>query len=286
VPGIGNPNKSASPFGGIQMAPKSAKAQRPSSVGDQLNNMAGIKEKSKYTDASEHNKMGKDSFLKLLTHQLQHQDPYKPMDQKKFASDLAQFSQLEQLSNMNKKMDTMNGNVPKETKFYGASFLGKQVETAGTTIDYKGEGSSVDLPFILPHPAKNLMVRVFDSKNQMVAQIETESVGAGPNSVTWNGKQLDGQPSTKDKYHFEVRAWGHDFTEFKGETRAAGIVTGVFFDQEGNTMLMVDGKKKVSLSDVKTFKLPTDKMTERVKNFQGLKKSAQAAYNNTNELTQ
>ena len=83
--------------------------------------------------------MGKDEFLKLLTVQLQNQDPLKPVDQKKFAADLAQFSQLEQLANMNTKLDSMNENVPVESKFYGASFLGKIVTTSGSTIMHDGK---------------------------------------------------------------------------------------------------------------------------------------------------
>ena len=49
--------------------------------------------------------MGKDEFLKLLTVQLKNQDPMNPMEQGKMAAELAQFSQLEQLSNLNTSFD-------------------------------------------------------------------------------------------------------------------------------------------------------------------------------------
>ncbi len=54
-------------------------------------------------------KMGKDEFLKLLTVQLSHQDPMDPMDGKQMAADLAQFSGLEQLLNINEALATQQG---------------------------------------------------------------------------------------------------------------------------------------------------------------------------------
>ena len=274
---IGKPQES-NKFGGIQMhsSLNSRKAQKRN-LGDDLNKMAGQKPSQKYVDAKKHNQIGKDGFLKLLTHQLQNQDPLKPMDQKQFAADLAQFAQLEKLTTMNETMGNMGKNQPTENKFYGASFLGKEVMTAGASIDYDGEGKDQDLPFFLEKSAKNVIIRIFDSKNQLVNQIDKDSMGQGSQSVRWDGLKLDGGVAGKDSYRFEVRAWDEKMEPFLGSTKATGIVTGVNFEN-GETVLEVDNSKKVFLRDVDSFQVPGKSGSHSQNQMPVVKKSAQSAY--------
>ena len=279
MPSIGKPNQGKNDFANIQMAQKRVgTGGAKKSVGDSLNQLAGVAQESRFVEREKHNKMGKDGFLKLLSHQMQNQDPMKPMDQKQFAADLAQFSQLEQMTNMNAKLDGMKQNAPQELKFYGASFLGKEVITSGTTLNYNGSDRSVDVPFFLEKPAKHVMVNIYDSKRQLVKQLEVEGLGKGQQSMTWGGDQLDGTRAVKDAYTFQVMAWDEQMNEFKGETKGVGVVKGVDFEN-GETVLTLDGGKKVFLKDVDSFKLP-----EQAKNFgeqknPALQKSAAKAYN-------
>ena len=272
MPTIGRPTTQNS-FRNIQMAPEpevKGKKLNPNSmkrnetVGDDLNNMAGIRPEQKFVDAKKHNQLDKDGFLKLLTHQLTNQDPLSPMDQKKFASDMAQFAQLEQLANINSKMEKTGTNEPQERQFYGASFIGKEVLTDGTSVNYDGESKRVDLPFYMDQSASKLMVRIFDKGNQMVRQINLDGIGAGQQSIAWDGLQNDGIPSTKGEYRFEVRAWDQAFNEFKGKTNGKGIVTGVSFTQDGDTVLELDNSKKVFLRDVKAFKQAESRRAAKV----------------------
>ncbi|MBM7555343.1 flagellar hook capping FlgD N-terminal domain-containing protein [Halanaerobacter jeridensis] len=90
------------------------------------------------------NNMGKDQFLELLTTQLKNQNPLEPMDNKQFISQMAQFSSLEQMNNLNSTM----GNFVKFQKISQAgSLVGKKVEvlnsSTGQTITGKIEKANV-----------------------------------------------------------------------------------------------------------------------------------------------
>src|SRR3982750_4620154 len=87
--------------------------------------------------------LGKDEFLKLLVTQLQHQDPMNPMDDKDFMGQMAQFSTLEQITNMAQSTSQMGAETQVSTSI---ALIGHTVTFAredGTTGS--GIASSVSL---------------------------------------------------------------------------------------------------------------------------------------------
>jgi flagellar basal-body rod modification protein FlgD len=66
--------------------------------------------------------LGKDDFMKILMTQLQHQDPSKPLEDREFIAQMAQFTSLEQLSNMNTEMKAI-----RQTMGLSPAFIGKQI---------------------------------------------------------------------------------------------------------------------------------------------------------------
>lgn len=218
---------------------------------DIINKASGYKPKNEVFKDGPHNQMGKDEFLKLLTFQLQHQDPMNPMDQGKMTGELAQFSQLEQLSNLNKKFDDANKTKGIEDKFYAASFVGKKVVTAGSTINIKNSGDPGDVLFKLDGDASKVMIRILDEKNNIMGEIWKDGMSEGSHQVTWDGVALDGSPAVKGSYRTQVKAWDNMGNEVPTRTEATGIVQSVTFD-EGEPVLTVNGQK-VYLRDVKSF---------------------------------
>ena len=69
------------------------------------------------------NDLGKDAFLKLLIAELSNQDPLNPMEDREFISQMATFSSLEQMQNMNKTMESM----AEANKFSAVSYIGKAI---------------------------------------------------------------------------------------------------------------------------------------------------------------
>ena len=79
-----------------------------------------------YTDSVSRqvkNSLGKDDFLNLLITQLTHQDPLDPIDDTEFIAQMAQFSTLEQITNVASSMD----NLLKMARLSAESYVGKEV---------------------------------------------------------------------------------------------------------------------------------------------------------------
>ena len=255
MPEMGRPvTAQQAQYNQVQMGPKSlagrgmSEAQKREAL---VNKATGYKPKNELFKDGPHNQLGKDEFMKLLTFQLQNQDPMNPMDQSKFTGELAQFSQLEQLSNLNKKFEDNGKNQGIQDKFYAASFVGKKVVTTGSTMNLKESGDPAEVLFKLDGQASKVMIRILDSKNNVAGEIWKEGLSEGAHQVEWDGVALDGTPAVKGKYIAQVKAWDDMGQEVGTRTEATGMVQSVTFDQ-GEPVLTVDGQK-VFLRDVVSF---------------------------------
>jgi len=76
--------------------------------------------------------LGKDDFLKLLIEQLKHQDPFEPVNNQEFIAQMAQFSSLEQMQNLNKSFETM---ALIEMSSSALNFIGRNVEAIDVSKD-------------------------------------------------------------------------------------------------------------------------------------------------------
>lgn len=270
MPEIGRP---ASPqeqnFKNVTIGPKQRQGQAAAKDDARerealINKATGYQPKSMYQDKP-HNQMGKDEFLKLLTYQLQNQDPMNPMDQSKMTGELAQFSQLEQLSNLNNKFDQQNKNQMIQDKFFAASFVGKQVITSGSSLKVTEEGGNANVLFKLDGDAAKVVVRILDEKNQMVGEIWRDGMSGGSHEINWNGVTLDGQPVAKGTYKAVVKAWDQSAMEVPARTQATGLVSSVTFE-DGEPVLTVEGQK-VYLRDVASFHTPETNLRPSMQNM-------------------
>jgi flagellar basal-body rod modification protein FlgD len=78
--------------------------------------------------------LGYDAFLKLLTAQMQYQDPTKPMDSTQFVSQLASFSNVEQSVKMNSKLDAL---ITSTALNQADGLIGKTVTSSDETVTGK-----------------------------------------------------------------------------------------------------------------------------------------------------
>ena len=195
--------------------------------------------------------MGQDDFLKLMVTQLQNQDPLNPMDATQFASQLAQFTSVEQLSNINTTLQSsisasqlMNQSI---SNALATTVIGKQVRATGTTFTYDGSGP-VRVGYNLPSAAATAQVKIVDQYGNVVRTINGTGVTAGDVDVSWDGMTDGGTQAGPGQYTMQVTA-----TDAKGAALTAtpffyGTVSGVRFKSTG-TVFVVDGQE-VPLSSI------------------------------------
>lgn len=104
--------------------------------------------------------LGKDSFLKLLVTQLQHQDPTKPMEDREFIAQMAQFSSLEQMTNLNNEVRNLVTSS-RTAEAYG--ILGRNVESYDTVLEKAVTGRVSSVFF----KGNELMLKVGDNEVPM-----------------------------------------------------------------------------------------------------------------------
>jgi flagellar basal-body rod modification protein FlgD len=190
--------------------------------------------------------LGKDEFLKLLTAQLQHQNPLSPMDNTAFVAQLAQFSSLEQMQNMNSSLATSIMVSQSVNNSLATSLIGRDIQARGDDVTH-AVGGSEKLQFNLASGA-DVKVDVLDSTGKVVATVKSAGMASGNQSVTWDGNGLDGKPVAAGDYTFKVTATDSKGAAVTAETLVTGRVTGVKFE-DGITYLMVGGRK-ISMGDV------------------------------------
>ncbi|MGM9927518.1 MAG: flagellar hook assembly protein FlgD [Bacillus sp. (in: firmicutes)] len=100
--------------------------------------LSSIQSKTKVATES-NDYLGKDAFLKILMTQLQNQDPTNPMDDKEFIAQMAQFSSLEQMTNMTKAIEELTAMQKESQLIQFSEFAGKVVKWDIMTENSNGE---------------------------------------------------------------------------------------------------------------------------------------------------
>jgi flagellar basal-body rod modification protein FlgD len=192
--------------------------------------------------------LGKDDFMKLLLAQLKNQDPLKPLDGTDFAAQLAQFSSLEQLSNMNTELKNLSVNQMTMNYAQSVNMIGKDVVTnSGNSIEVSGP--TTDLNYKLATDAQSVTITILDKEGKLVNTWDQTAQKAGMNKVTWDTSGVE-----KGDYTFQVTAKDSKDQTVTVNTLTSGLLTAILF--RNNQVLATVGGKEVPLSSIVEVKQP------------------------------
>ena len=192
--------------------------------------------------------IGKDQFMKLLLAQLKNQDPLSPMEGTDFAVQLAQFSSLEQLTNLNTELRSQGVNQVTMGYAQSVNMIGKEVVAqGGNTIQV--DGATANLNYLLAGDAATVIVRIYDQQGGLVKTIEENGMKAGANSSTW-----DCADAARGQYSFQVSAICLGGQSVGAATRVTGTVTAAHF--RNNTIALTVNGVEMPLSQIVSVKQP------------------------------
>lgn len=146
--------------------------------------------------------MGKDDFLTLLVAQLQNQDPLNPDDPTEFTSQLAEFSSLEQLFNLNESMESMANAYANSDKLSTLQTIGKEVIYQSDSFDYSGSGD-MHIGYQLDGNVAGVQISV-KRNGATVAVLNGDELSKGNHIITWDGMTSSGAQAEQGNYSFSV----------------------------------------------------------------------------------
>ncbi|MBR9984302.1 MAG: hypothetical protein KFF68_00185 [Desulfosarcina sp.] len=189
--------------------------------------------------------MGKDDFLTLLVAQLQHQDPLNPAESTEFTAQLAQFSSLEQLQNIEATLSGFEVYQSTLNNIQSSGFIGKTVTATGSMFGVNG-GNPDPIRFDLVNDADSVYVQIYDRFGGFVTDIQAGARQAGEQQVVWDGRDSNGSAAADGAYTFNVMAMNTDGAIVSSSSYTTGIVTGVDYKTGATNLLINDREVPIS----------------------------------------
>jgi len=168
-----------------------------------ISGISMVEEPSPYAEKASQ-EVDRDAFIKMFLAQMKHQDPLNPMDGSEFAAQIAQFSSLEQLYNVNESLESMVAGQEDQGRFQTLSLIGKVVLAEGNELTLEAEGT-VQGGLELDQTA-TCSVLIYTEDGLPVRSLNLGQLGAGRHEFEWDGETAAGDRMPEGAYSFKVVA--------------------------------------------------------------------------------
>lgn len=159
---------------------------------NEVNNNAAVLDQYRtptQTEAKD-NELGRNAFLELMVAQLNNQNPLEPTDNQAFVAQLAQFSSVEGIDNLNETAESMAAQFTSNAALQASSLVGQSVIVDGNTTGLLTNGGVVSGFTEVPAATGDLMLTIESKNGQTLEKISLGSHDAGAMSVRWDGYNL------------------------------------------------------------------------------------------------
>ena len=156
------------------------------------------------TDEAKKQSLGQDDFLTLMTTQMTHQDPTKPMENGDFLAQMAQFSTSEGISQLNDSFASFASSMTANQALDAASLLGRSVEFSGDSavleVNQPLSGS-----IELDSAASDVNINIVAPNGEVVKTLNLGAQASGNVKFEWDGLMDDGNYATPGLYEIDAQ---------------------------------------------------------------------------------
>ncbi len=185
------------------------------------------------------------SFIQLLTAQVQNQDPLSPMDSTQFVEQLATFSSLEQQVLSNGHLESIATMIGDLHSAITSEWLGQKVSVETTSVPFDGE--PVEFTADLPEGTDEAVLTVTNSAGE---PLWTQSLAPDADTYRWSGETLTGATAPNDVYQFRIDHFRNGTPTGAVAPRVITTVTDVA-SENGQVRLGTDSHLTADLTSVR-----------------------------------
>ncbi|MBV7257013.1 flagellar hook capping protein [Pacificimonas sp. WHA3] len=194
--------------------------------------------------------LGQAEFLRLLTTQLTNQSPLDPMDNEAFVAQMAQFSSVSGIAEMNESIKGLRSDLSGDRLGEAAAYVGRTALVPAAQISPGGE--PVNGAVSLASSAARLLVEITDRAGNSVRKLELGPQDAGPVGFRWDGLDADGRAAGDGPFRINATMMSEQGRELPAPLYVEGHVASVALENN-TTMLSITGIGSVRADQVKAL---------------------------------
>ncbi len=145
-----------------------------------------------------------EDFFSLLSQQLSMQDPFKPVDNDQMIAQMASFSTVDGINNLNDEIINLNTVMTSSQALQASGLVGQKVLIPSDTGNISTEGREIKGIISTPETIESITVRVEDDKGQLVKTFTVDGSAGGNIDVSWDGLDKNGEPVADGNYSIKA----------------------------------------------------------------------------------
>jgi flagellar basal-body rod modification protein FlgD len=194
--------------------------------------------------------LGQADFLKLMTAQMQNQDPFNPVDNTQMVAQMAQFSSLAGISDMSTTLKAIQTKLGASSTADAVSYIGKNVLTPGNTAYGRSTGGIAGA-VELDGAASDVRVTIADANGAVLKTMSLGKQAQGTATYDWNGTTDSGDTAGPGPYTVSVSAQNNGTTV--GATGLVWAPVESVSTASGSPVLTLPGVGQVPVTAVRSI---------------------------------